>query len=50
MVHLLLTQALISQRSQGSQFKQMRDGNNKKLEMGNEEETRENEKWEKNLT
>ena len=47
MVHLLLTQALISQRSQGSQFKQMRDGNNKKLEMGNEEEKRENEKWEK---
>ena len=25
----------------------MRDGNNKKLEMGNEEEKRENEKWEK---
>ena len=25
----------------------MRDGNNKKLEMGNEEQKRENEKWEK---
>ena len=29
---------------------QMRDVNNKKLEMGNEEEKRENEKWEQNLT
>ena len=28
----------------------MRDVNNKKLEMGNEEEKRENEKWEQNLT
>ena len=28
----------------------MRDGTSKKLEMGNEGEKRENEKWEKNLT